>query len=279
MSGSGAATSSRPELIGVPAPPRRFGPVNWLGLATLYRREVRRYLVGWPETLGGVAVSALLFLAVFHLAFEAAPQPLPGISLVAFLIPGLIAVSIAQKSFESAAFSILFDKLEGIIVDVLTPPLTAGERAIAYTLAGASSGLISGAAVALVLMPFAPWPQIRLVPLAFFLAAVALLHALSGILAALKADRWDGLAAIQTFGLVPLVYLSGAFFPTGVLPESVRAAVLLNPVHYAVDGLRFGWLSQSELAPAGGAIVLLLLDLALFTLVWRLFAAGYKLRT
>jgi ABC-2 type transport system permease protein len=130
-----------------------------------------------------------------------------------------------------------------------------------------------------VLLPFAPWPQIRLLPLVFFLTALALLHALFGILAALKADRWDNLAAIQTFGLIPLVYLSGAFFPTGDLPEGIRVAVMLNPVLYAVDGLRFGWFGQSELAPAAGAIVLLLLDLALFTLVWRLFAAGYKLRS
>ena len=96
-----------------PAPPRAFGRVNWLGLASLYRREVKRYFTEWPETLGGVAVSALLFLAVFHLALEAAPPPLPGVSLVAFLVPGLITVSIAQKSFEAGAYSILFDKLEG----------------------------------------------------------------------------------------------------------------------------------------------------------------------
>jgi len=247
-------------------------------MATLYKREVKRYLSEWPETLGGVAVSALLFLAVFHLALEAGPQPLPGVSLVAFLIPGLVMISVAQKSFEAAAFSILFDKLEGTIVDVLTPPLSAGERTLAYALAGASSGLAAGAAVALALLPFAPWPEIRPLPLLFFLAAGALFHAAFGILAGLRADRWDNLAAIQTFGLVPLIYLSGAFFPTAGLPDAGRLAVLLNPAHYAVDGLRFAWLGHSELAPMGGALLLLLLDLALLTFVWRLFAAGYKLR-
>jgi ABC-2 type transport system permease protein len=283
MSVSGAATGSRPDLaaarVPAPAPPRRFGRVNWLGMATLYRREVKRYLSEWPETLGGVAVSALLFLAVFHLALEAAPQPLPGISLVAFLIPGLVTVSIAQKSFEAAAFSILFDKLEGIIVDVLTPPLSAVERALAYAFAGATSGLVSGATVALALLPFAPWPAIQLLPLLFFLVAGALFHALFGILAGLRADRWDNLAAIQTFGLIPLIYLSGAFFPTADLPQAGRAAVLLNPAHYAVDGLRFAWLGQSELNPMIGVALLLSLNLALFGLVWKLFAAGYKLRT
>lgn len=280
MSGSGAVTSSRPDLARAsgPTPPRRFGLVNWLGFATLYRREVKRYFAEWLEALGGAAVSSLLFLAVFHLALESAPQPLPGVSLVAFLIPGLITVSIAQKSFEAAAFSILYDKLEGIIVDVLTPPLSAWERALGYALAAASSGLASAATVALVLLPFAPWPQIQPLPFMFFLVAAALFHALFGIVAGLWADRWDNLAATQTFGLIPLVYLSGAFFPISDLPEAGRLAVMLNPVHYAVDGLRFAWLGQSELAPAFGAVLLVLLDLALFALVWRLFAAGYKLR-
>ena len=282
MPGSGAATSSRPEpdraAVEAPPSPRAFGRVNWLGLASLYRREVTRYLAEWPETLGGAAVSALLFLAVFHLALEAAPAPLPGVSLVAFLVPGLITVTVAQKSFEAAAYSILFDKLEGTIADVLTPPLSAGERALAYAAAAASSGLAAGSVVAAVLIPFAPWPKISPLPLAFFAAAVAVFHALFGIAAGLKADRWDNLAATQTFVLVPLIYLSGAFFPTAELPEAGRLAVLLNPVHYAVDGMRFAWLGSSELSPGPGAALLLLLDLALLALVWRLFARGYKLK-
>ena len=267
-----------PAVSGVPQGPRRFGRVNWLGMATLYRRELKRFLAEWPETLGGVAVSALLFLAVFHLALEAAPPPLPGVSLVAFLAPGLIMVAIAQKSFEASAFWILFDKLEGTIADVLTPPLTAGERALAYAFAAATSGIVAGAAVTLALLPFAPWPQFHPIPLMFFLIAGALFHALFGIVAGLKADRYDNLAAIQTFGLVPLVYLSGAFFPTAELPEAGRVAVLLNPAHYAVDGLRHAWLGRSELPPLPGAALLLGLDLALFAAVWRLFAMGYKLR-
>lgn len=247
-------------------------------MATLYRREVRRYLVEWPETLGGVAVSALLFLAVFHLALESAPRPLPGVSLTAFLVPGLITVAIAQKSFEAAAFSILFDKLEGIIADVLTPPLTSFERTVAYAFAGASSGLVSGAAVALVLLPFAPWPRIQPSALVFFAVAAALFHALFGVLAGLRAERWDNLAAIQTFALVPLIYLSGAFFAAADLPRAGRIVLLLNPAHYAVDGMRFAWLGSSELSPTPGAALLIALVLALFALVWRLFAAGYKLR-
>ena len=202
---SGAATGSRPDARpGPTAPaPRRFGRVNWLGLATLYRREVKRYLSEWLETLGGVAVSALLFLAVFHLALEAAPQPLPGVSLVAFLIPGLIMVSVAQKSFEAAAYSILFGKLEGIIVDVLTPPLSARERALGYAFAGATCGLISGAAVAVVLLPFGSWRLIQVLPLVWFATAGALFHSLFGTLAGLRADPTIRPRRLTTLSALP----------------------------------------------------------------------------
>jgi ABC-2 type transport system permease protein len=276
MSSFDVATGSKPE---VPLrAPRRMGRVNWLGFASLYRRELKRFLSEWQRTLGGAAVSGLLFLAAFHLALAPAPQPLPGVSLIAFLIPGLVVISIAQKSFETASFSILFDKLEGVIVDVLTPPLSATERALAYALAAASSGLASGAAVVLVLAPFAAWSRIQPLPLAFFLVGTALLHALFGIAAGLWAERWEKLAAIQTFGLAPLIYLSGAFFPTGDMPYWGRLAVKLNPAYYAVDGLRFSWLGQSEQSPLAGAGLLILLNFLLLVLAWRLFAAGYKLK-
>ena len=258
--------------------PRYVGRVNWLGVASLYRRELKRFLSEWRRTLGGAAVSGLLFLAAFHLALDPAPQPLPGVSLIAFLIPGLVVISIAQRSFEAAAFSIVFDKLEGIIVDVLMPPLSAGERALGYALAAASSGLASGVAVAVVLAPFAAWSQLRLLAFVFFLVGTALLHALFGITAGLWAERWEKLAAMQTFALAPIIYLSGAFFPTAGMPYWGKLAVSLNPAYYAVDGLRFSWLGQSEQEPFIGAGLLILLNLLLLILAWRLFAAGYKLK-
>ena len=276
MSSSGVATGSKPKVS--PLAPRAIGRVNWLGVASLYRRELKRFLSEWRRTLGGAAVSGLLFLIAFHLALDPAPQPLPGVSLIAFLIPGLVVISIAQRSFEAAAFSIVFDKLEGIIVDVLTPPLSPAERALAYALAAASAGLASGAAVALILAPFALWSKIQLLPLLFFLAGTALLHALFGIAAGLWAERWEKLAATQTFALAPLIYLSGAFFPTSGIPYWGRKAVQLNPAYYAVDGLRFSWVGQSEQAPLLGAGVLISLNLLLLILAWRLFAVGYKLK-
>src|SRR5262245_54183399 len=154
-----AATGSSPDAATRPPRPRRFGRVNWLGLWALYRREVKRCLYEWRETVAGAAISALLFLMVFRLALQSAPEPIPGISLTSFLVPGLVLVAIGQKAFDVASVSILFDKLEGIIADVLVPPLSPSERSIGYALAAASSGLISGAAVAAVLLPFVPWPE------------------------------------------------------------------------------------------------------------------------
>ena len=258
--------------------PRRFGRVNGLGVWTLYRRAVKRCFAEWQETLAGAAVSSLLFLAVFHIALGQAPEPLPGVSLISFLVPGLVLMAIAQKAFEVAAVWMVFDKLEGTIADIMVPPLSPGERALALALGAATSGLACGAVVAAVLMPFAPLPQMLPLPLIFFLVMAALMHALFGILAGLWAERWDNFAAAQTFGLVPLTYLSGAFFPTSGLPEPVRAAVLLNPAAHAVDGLRYGWLGAGERDPSIAALVLVPIVLVLAAWVWRLFARGYKIK-
>lgn len=161
---------------------------------------------------------------------------------------------------------------------MLVPPLSPSERSIGYALAAASSGLISGAAVAAVLLPFVPWSEFHPLPLLFFLGAGALFHGLCGILAGLWADRWDHLAAAQTFGLVPLVYLSGAFFPTDALPHAFRTAIAFNPAFYAVEGLRFGWLGKAQSAPAIAALVLFALVLLLVAIVHHLFKIGYKLQ-
>jgi ABC-2 type transport system permease protein len=246
-------------------------------MATLYRREIRRYVLIWEENLGGAVVTALLFFVVFRLALEGAPDPLPGIGLSAFLAPGLVLVAAGQTAFAAGANWILHDKLEGTIGDVLTPPLSAAERVAAFAFGAATAGALSGTAVAAVVLPFAAVAWEAPMALLFFLAAGALLHGLAGVLVGLWAERWDQLSAAETFLLVPAIYMSAAFFPASSLPETWRAAILLNPAFYAVDGLRYGFLGRSEGDPLIAAAVLVALDLALFGLAWVLFRRGWKL--
>ena len=258
--------------------PRRFGRVNWIGLWTLYRRDVWRVIKHYRDTLLGAAVTALLYLVAFRLAGGEVVVP-GGVSFTQFLVPGLAMTGICQQAFSTGASSLIYDKMEGMIADPLMAPLTTAERTIAYAAATTSSGLLSGAAVLAALTPLVPVPVSLPGTVLFFAVAGSLLHGLLGLLAGVVSVKWDHFAAWLGFVVIPISFLSGAFYPIGNLPEFGRMIVARNPVFYAIDGFRYGFTGSSEGAPLLGAGILLAIDAALFAAVYRLFASGYKLKS
>ncbi len=262
--------------------PRRFGAVNWLGLWTLYRREVLRVLKEYRETMLGPMVSSLLFLAVFHLAIEyggrGGSDPVGGVPFLQFLAPGLIILAVCQRAFETAAASLVFDKLEGIIADTLMAPLSPAERTLGYALGAATTGLLAGAAVAAVLLPFVDLPARAPAAILFFALAGALLHGLLGIVVGLWAAKWDHYSASLTFLVIPLAFLSGIFYSVRQLPELGQALVTLNPVFYVIDGFRYGFIGTADGSLAVGTALMVAINLLLAFVVHRLFATGYKIK-
>jgi ABC-2 type transport system permease protein len=237
--------------------------VNWRGLWTLYRRDALRYLRYGVESIGGPAVSSLLFLAVFSLALGGRGEMAPGVTLVQFIAPGIVIFSLIHSAFESAAAPIMYDKLEGMIGDVIGAPLTSLEIVAGYLLSATGSGLVTGTVV-LALLGFA--------------VAASALFALIGIIVGLWSDRWDNYSAAETFVILPLGLLSGAFFNLQGVPEGARWLFDFNPVFHAVQGFRFGFIGAAETPVAVSAAVLVGLDLVLGALAWRLFALGYKIK-
>ena len=258
--------------------PRRFGVVNWRGLWSLYRRNLHRFLRHGVESIGGPAVSSLLFLAVFDLALGGRGEPAPGLSLAQFIAPGIVIFSLTHNAFEAAAAPIIYDKLEGMIGDVIGAPLTPLEVTAGYVLAAASGGLICGTAILVLMAVFVDLPLYSLPAVLGFAAAAALLFALIGVLTGLWAERWDNYSAAETFLILPLGLLSGAFFSLQAVPEGTRWLFELNPVFHAVQGFRFGVLGTAGEAVRASALVLGALNLAFAGLAWRLFAVGYKIK-
>jgi len=257
--------------------PRRFGRVNWIGMWALYRRDVWRVIKHYRDNLLGAPVAALLYLVAFGLAGGSATAP-GGVSFAQFLVPGLVMVGICQQAFRTGAGSLIFDKMEGIIADQLMAPLTTAERTFAYTAATTSSGLLSGAAILALLALLVPVPLSMPAALLFFAVAGSLLHGLLGLLAGVVSVKWDHFAAWFGFVVIPVSFLSGAFYPIANLPAVGQAVVAWNPVFYAIDGFRYGFTGSSEAAPALGVAILLAVDTALFVAVYLLFASGYKLK-
>ena len=258
--------------------PRRFGRINWIGLVTFASRDMRRALKGYRYSLLGPLVSNMLFLAVFHMALGDRAWNFGAIGFSQFLVAGLVVFALCERSFETAAESILYDKLEGMIWDTLMAPLTPLERTIGYTIGAVSVGLLTGAIILAASLLFVRLPAPDIPLLLFFAVAGAVILGLCGIIAGIWAEKWDHQAALNTFILLPLSFLSGCYYPISGLPELGRQLIQLNPIFYVVDGVRAGLTGYHEGSLQTGAVVLLSLAALLFVLVHRLIRSGYKVK-
>lgn len=257
---------------------RKFGAVNGRGMATFYRREVHRGFKIWGITLAAPAIRALLFAGVFSLVIGGSEKIVLGMPFLEFLIPGLVAVAVLERAFETSAFSMVYDKTEGIFGDLATIPLTVGELIAAYALASVTGAMVSGAVVWTVLLPLGGQVPAEPLALVYFVAAGALIVGLFSQIAGLWAHKWDHLAGIQTFLFMPFVFLSGVFFSLDQLPAAVQPWARANPIFYIVDGIRFGISGTADAAPLTGVLVSLGCIAVLGTVGYRLFAIGYRFK-
>ncbi len=258
--------------------PRRFGAVNWRGLWSFYQRNVLRFFRFALEQIAGPAISGLLFLTVFDLALDGAREVAPGITLSQFIAPGIVIFSMIHSAFENAAAYIVYDKLDGMIGDILSAPLKPFEIVAGYALAAVTSALSTAAVVLVLMVIFVDLPLHSLAAVIGFAVAGALLFALLGTILGLWADRWENYSAAETFLILPLGLLSGAFFTLDSVPESVRWVFEINPVFHIVNGVRYGFTGYAEGTVLAAGAVLAVLNLVLALIAWRLFAAGYKIK-
>lgn len=257
---------------------RRFGWLNRIGLWTLFLRDLLRDLEIWKITIAAPALQSVLFALIFKLALGGASLSMAGLNFEAFLIPGLVAFVVLERGFESTAYMIVYDKLEGMITDVLGAPLTSAEMVTGFAAMAAVSAVITGVVTWLALLPFlAVLPANPGLTLLFAFGGGAMLG-LVGLLGGLWADKWDHIAGVQTFVVIPALYMSGVFFSLDRLPEHIRGFAELNPVYYVIDGIRYGLTGRAEADPLIGLIVVAVTTAGLGLVCWRLFVTGYKLK-
>src|SRR5438067_5435373 len=179
--------------------PRRIGRVNWQGLWTLYLKEVRRFVKVATQTVLAPLITTLLFLAIFTLALGRAVSSVGGVTFAEFLGPGLIMMAMAQNAFANTSSSLMIAKVQGNIVDVLMPPLSAGELTWAFALGGVTRGVLVGLVVAGAMVLFVPLPLEAPAFVVFHAVAASLLLSLLGILGGIWADKFDHIAAVTNF--------------------------------------------------------------------------------
>ena len=264
-----------------PAAPRAirsFGACNWIGVGTLFGREIRRFLKEWLETVVAPGFSAILYLAVFAFALGPDRDSAQGQAVLSFILPGLVLFAVLERAAETTVFTLVFDKLEGIITDVLMPPLTASELVAAYALAGAATGLITGTPVVAAAVLGLDMPIGSPALVATFAGGGALMLSLTGILVGMWSEKWDHAAAFFAFLLIPLTFLSGLFAPIELLPSPLSEVVRFNPIFYVIDGFRAGVLDIHS-APVGLSLAVVgATNIALWIACDRLVARGWKLK-
>jgi len=245
---------------------------------TLFYKELLRFWKVFVQTVAAPVLTALLYLVVFAQALEGRVRVYDSVPYTAFLVPGLVMMSILQNAFANSSSSLIQSKITGNIVFILLPPISHLQFFGAYVAAAIVRGLVVGAGVALAAAPFVPLGlQAPGWMLAFALLGAALLGAM-GLVAGIVSEKIDQLAAFQNFVIVPLTFLSGVFYSIHSLPPFWLAASHANPFFYLIDGFRYGFFGVSDVAPAL-SLAVLAVSLALVSAgaLWML-ATGYKLR-
>lgn len=252
--------------------------LNLIGLWTLYLKEVRRFWKVGAQTILAPVITTLVFLAIFALAMHRAETMIGDLPFLRFLAPGLIMMAIVQNAFSNTSSSLVIAKIQGNIVDYLMPPLGAGELLLGMVLGGITRGVAVGIAVWLAMLPFVDLMPVHPLLVAYYVVASSLMLSLLGLLAGLWSDKFDQIAAVTNFVITPLSFLSGTFYSIEALPESLRWIAHANPFFYMIDGIRYAFTDHADGGIAVGFVVLLLVNIALWVLAYRLMHRGYKLK-
>ena len=257
---------------------KSFKGFNWIGFYTLYSKEVRRFLNVFAQTVLAPAITTLLFYIIFTISVDRSYLNTESFTFSQFLAPGLVCMSIMQNAFANTSSSILISKVQGNIVDVLMPPLSEYELTFSYSLGGVTRGLLVGLSVSIVIYLIVPIQITNLLVIIYFALFSSLLLSLLGILCGIWAKKFDHMASITNFVILPLTFLSGTFYSIERLPEDWRFFAYLNPFFYIIDGFRYGFVGVSDSNILLGIFILAMANLLFLILTIYIFKKGYGLR-
>ncbi|MFC5510673.1 ABC transporter permease [Massilia jejuensis] len=249
-----------------------------VGFRTLFYKEMLRFWKVATQTIAAPILTAMLYLLIFGHVLEGRVEVYPGVSYTAFLVPGLVMMSVLQNAFANASSSLIQSKITGNLVFILLPPLSHWEILLAYVAACVVRGVVVGAGVFAITAWFAHLSfAAPLWIIVFALLGAAILGTL-GVIAGIWADKFDQLAAFQNFLIMPATFLAGVFYSIHSLPAFWQAVSHFNPFFYMIDGFRHGFFGQSDISPWTSLAIVSAFFVVLAAVAIRLLRGGYKLR-
>jgi len=248
------------------------------GFLALFRKELLRFWKVSFQTVAAPVLTALLYLLIFAQALADRVHVYQDVRYTAFLVPGLVMMSVLQNAFANSSSSVIQSKITGNVVFILLAPISYLEFFLAYVLAAMVRALVVALGVLLVSAWFV---ELRLAAplwaLAFAVLGSALLGAL-GLVAGIRAERFDQLAGFQNFVILPLTFLSGLFYSIHSLPPFWQKLSHANPFFYMIDGFRYGFFGVSDISPAFSLAVVGISFALVTAATLALLKSGYKLR-
>ncbi len=267
-------------LVQLPDGERHIRNVNWVGLQTLYMKEVRRFFKVQLQTLWAPSITTLLYLIIFTVALGSVKPTVLGVSFADFIAPGLIIMGMMQNAFANSSFSLLVGKIQGTIVDYLMPPLSNAEVLAALTAAAVTRAFLVGGTIWLAMLF---WPGVHVMPVHYwavlwFGLMGATMLALIGVMTSIWAEKFDHAAAVSNFVVAPAALLSGTFYSVDKLSPVFQAISHANPFFYAISGFRYGFIGNADSPVMFGALLLLGINAVLGLCCYLLLRSGWKLR-
>ena len=258
---------------------RRFGHVNWVGSYSLYKKEVLRFLIVSGQTLIGPILTSILFLIVISMAIGDERPNVLGVSYIEFLASGLIMMQVIQQSFSHSSSSIVMGKMMGTIVDIINSPLSAAEVTISLVLASITRGLCIAFISTLIFVLFLDLGIQNYFLWFLYLFLAGLFLGSAGLIAGLYADKFDQMATVTNFLIVPLSFLSGTFYSIEKLPDTLKSLSYYNPFFHMIDGFRYSFIGQLDGSIIFGITFLLIVSIVTWYFAYLLFKKGYKIKS
>jgi ABC-2 type transport system permease protein len=252
--------------------------MNWNAIRAIYRFEMARTFRTVVQSILTPVLTTSLYFVVFGSAIGSRMTEIGGVPFAAFIVPGLIMLSVLNESIGNASFGIYFPKWSGTIYELLSAPVSTPEIVLGYVGAAATKSVMVGSIILATSAFFVPLTVLHPLWMLVFLLLTALTFSLFGFLLGIWATSWEKLQFVPALIITPLTFLGGSFYSIEMLPPVWRAVTLFNPVVYLISGFRWSFYGHSDVNPLISFSLVVLIMCACLALISWMIRTGWRLR-